>query len=528
MSRSIHRIAACVLPPLLVVLAWGRPAGAQVSETVFTYQGRLMQSGQPFSGDASMRFSLHDALTGGNLVGGVIAIIAPVSDGLVTAQLDFGTGILPYLEQQPLWLQVEVNGRALSPRQAVTAAPRALHATRAREAANRFNITGDAGTLNFATGGIGIDPDMQGFVINWRDVTIHDPDLNAPKSLHFGAGAGNPSLIHDPDLRGFIICHPDVFVGDPQLNTAKTLRFGAAAGGPSIGFDPAVGGIIIQNGDVFVGDPQLSSPKVLHLGRGVGDPCIALDPAVGPGLLLGGREVYLGGPDTVTPKLHLGGVGDPEIRYERGDGSVVIGSNTVVVGDPQISQAKVLRFGTDPRDPPPFIGTSVSDPEILVLNASSAIRLDGSFVGIGLASTAAPQFRVDLPNVAGPGGQGRANAWTTYSSRRWKENIRPIDGALEKIAALEGVYFDWKREQGGGADIGLVAEDVGKVLPELVEWEEDGVAARSLKYDRLTAIAIEGIKAQQREIEELRAQNLALAARLAAIEDRLAELGERH
>jgi len=117
-------------------------------------------------------------------------------------------------------------------------------------------------------------------------------------------------------------------------------------------------------------------------------------------------------------------------------------------------------------------------------------------IGIG---TSNPQYRFDV----GAGQAAGASSWYTYSSRRFKEDINPIYNPLEKILKLQGVYFTWKEAYGGDRDIGFIAEDVGAVLPELVEWEDDGLNAKSLKYDRLTALAIEGIKAQQAEINEL-------------------------
>ncbi|MCH7859462.1 MAG: tail fiber domain-containing protein, partial [Candidatus Marinimicrobia bacterium] len=100
-----------------------------------------------------------------------------------------------------------------------------------------------------------------------------------------------------------------------------------------------------------------------------------------------------------------------------------------------------------------------------------------------------------------------ADAWTTYSSRRWKTNIKPIEGALDKVLRLRGVYYDWKAD--GKHDIGLIAEEVGEVIPEIVTYEENGKDAQSVDYARLVALLIEGMKQQQKEIEALKA---ALAA----------------
>ncbi len=103
-----------------------------------------------------------------------------------------------------------------------------------------------------------------------------------------------------------------------------------------------------------------------------------------------------------------------------------------------------------------------------------------------------------------------ADAWTTYSSRRWKTNIRPIESAMEKIRRLRGVRFDWK--ESGKPDIGLIAEEVGEVIPEVVAYEENGIDAKSVDYARLVAVLIEGMKEQQRQIEELKAVIQTLAA----------------
>jgi len=63
------------------------------------------------------------------------------------------------------------------------------------------------------------------------------------------------------------------------------------------------------------------------------------------------------------------------------------------------------------------------------------------------------------------------------------------------------VTFDWKDD--GHHDVGLIAEEVGGVLPELVEYEENGVDAKSVDYARLTAVLIQAVKEQQSEIRAL-------------------------
>ena len=52
-----------------------------------------------------------------------------------------------------------------------------------------------------------------------------------------------------------------------------------------------------------------------------------------------------------------------------------------------------------------------------------------------------------------------AGCWNTYSSRRWKTNIRTLHGALGKVERLRGVSYDMK--QSGKPEIGAIAEEVG-------------------------------------------------------------------
>jgi hypothetical protein len=117
-------------------------------------------------------------------------------------------------------------------------------------------------------------------------------------------------------------------------------------------------------------------------------------------------------------------------------------------------------------------------------------------VGIGLTN---PAYRLELPNIANASGQGRANAWQTYSDIRFKTNINTIENALEKVKNLRGVYFDWKDQ--GVHDIGFIAQEVEEVIPEVVSTDINGV--KSLDYSRLTALNLQAIKEQQAQIEGL-------------------------
>lgn len=122
---------------------------------------------------------------------------------------------------------------------------------------------------------------------------------------------------------------------------------------------------------------------------------------------------------------------------------------------------------------------------------------NGGNVGIGTSNP------TNIFTIRQGAGQALADGWATYSSRRWKTNIRPLGGALGKVQRLQGVAFDWKSN--GKHDIGLVAEDVAPVIPELVALDENQ-DPKSIDYGRLTVLLIEAIKEQQDEIRGLKAQ----------------------
>jgi len=131
--------------------------------------------------------------------------------------------------------------------------------------------------------------------------------------------------------------------------------------------------------------------------------------------------------------------------------------------------------------------------------SSDFIKINGN---LGVKADQSLNYRLTLPNdttLGSNGGKGIAYAWVPYSSIRWKENIRPIDDPLNKVDRLRGVYFDWKG--GKQHDLGMIAEEVGNTVPEIVSYEENRKDATGLDYGRLVALLVEVLKEQQKEIE---------------------------
>ncbi len=136
------------------------------------------------------------------------------------------------------------------------------------------------------------------------------------------------------------------------------------------------------------------------------------------------------------------------------------------------------------------------------------ITANGS-VGIGVSSP------THIFQVGQGLGAAFADSWSTYSSRRWKTNIRTLPGALAKVEQLRGVSYDLKGS--GKHEIGVIAEEVGQVVPEVVSYEENGKDAQGVDYSRLTALLIEAAKEQQSLIRQQQAQMKVQQAQIARL-----------
>jgi len=134
------------------------------------------------------------------------------------------------------------------------------------------------------------------------------------------------------------------------------------------------------------------------------------------------------------------------------------------------------------------------------------IKADGGNVGIG---TTSPGYKLDV------NGSCHATCFPTSSDIRFKKKITPLENSLEKIKKLQGVKYEWNEFVNSRRDgyklnvpiIGLIAQDVEKVIPEIIDlWKlsDDCQDARSIEYPRLIPFLIEAIKEQQYQIEDLK------------------------
>ena len=234
-----------------------------------------------------------------------------------------------------------------------------------------------------------------------------------------------------------------------------------------------------------------------------------------------------------------------QIREDSGTyrtGSITLQSgNNVTISEPSTGVFNIAATDTNTE-------YSVGDGGLSEKNFTTTLKnkLDG--IAAGATNTAAPYYTsaITSANVTSalgftPYNSTNPSGYTTYSSNQatstsstvtfaevrssgnitayyssdlaLKENISPITNALDKVSQIGGYNFDWKdshiKDRGGEdgyfvrkSDVGIIAQEVQKVLPEVVGERDDGTLG--VKYEQIVPLLIESIKELKSEIESLK------------------------
>lgn len=213
--------------------------------TVLTYQGQLNRDGVPLNGTASFEFRLWTAASGGGVVATIGPVSLPVTNGLFTAALDFGSATF---DGDALWLEVRVSyagggWTTLSPRQRLTPTPHAIVASSAESLRMPFSAT-----TNSSSSALGVTQTGAG-----RAASFHTTD----------AANDNPTLYAEQSGTGrcghFRITNAD---NDVEAVAASTTGGGVAVSGYTIGSDSA--------GRFQIANAGNDSPAVYAVTNGTG------------------------------------------------------------------------------------------------------------------------------------------------------------------------------------------------------------------------------------------------------------------
>jgi len=490
----------------LVLIAVTLSVVAQSS--AITYQGRLQQSGEPFNGDADLRFQLFDSLTGGTQIGpNQTRNNWPVNDGLFQVDLDFGETAF---DGSARFLEVRVNGTNLTPRQAVRAAPIALYALNGNpgpegpqgpEGASPFVLAGD-GSISYQ-----VDDALLEFapstdlLLGGRLVVGHVAnEASGQGAVVLGGGEGpdtGPARANIASGRKSIVAggSDNIASGASSLvigsESSQALgshaavlggRFNAARFGRSI----VVGG----SENIATGSWSLAAGRFTCAGG-------TNSWAIGYRAKVRYRDNFEpeDGPCFGVPTAsELGGDGGTFVWSDRQEQDFVSsGSNQFLV-----------RAGGGVLLTP---DSSVNNPDGNALRVNGTVRVDdlGSAGSVLLCRNSDDQIAA------------------CSSSARYKKDIQNVDLELDAIMQLRPVRYRWIADD--SEDVGLVAEEVAEAIPALVTYNKGG-QVEGVKYPQLAALLVGVVQRQAQEIELLREQLSRLERRLTAVEQRDTKIGD--
>ncbi len=460
------------------------------SATTLPYQGRLTDSnGNPVNAAQAMTFRLYNIASGGTALWQEAWPAVQVSDGLFNVLLGSTAPITPTLfaENNSLWLGITVGtDTEMAPRMQVGSVPFAFQASRAfglsaadgspQDAvvvdANGYvgiGTTDPLDTIHIQNGGIRIGNSYGSITQNWWEF--------GPNNDTYGVGID--------------------FHGSTTLTdyAARIYRLAGDNGQFEI-VNQGTGSLIFHTNNLA----RVTITGDGNVGIGTTDPRGKLDVAID-----GTQHPTIKLTNTYT------GIGDIVRTY------YMEVSNNGCVGNK-------LVFGYLPGID--VSGVCVGDGAIMALDNLGN-------VGIG---TVFPSHKLDVVgdiyasgNICANNG---SNCVLSPSDLRLKTNITLLTHPLDKLAQLRGVTFDWNDEalalglSGDAPHIGVIAQEVEAVFPEMVTTMENGYKA--VDYSKLSAVLIEAVKELQAEKESeiaaLKADNAALQDQVTSLENRMIAL----
>jgi hypothetical protein len=235
------------------------------------------------------------------------------------------------------------------------------------------------------------------------------------------------------------------------------------------------------------------------------------------------NKLYIDNSDTDTPLIY----GEFDTNIVTVHGNLGIGTKVPVRQLHVVGDQAVFRMDR-PADTAAFMlvrtdagGTPL---KTFVVGANASGSNSGSFVinDLGTAVSGAGTRRLTIDNNGNATFTNSVYAlsFVPTSSIAYKTNVKTFENALETVKKLRGVRFDWK--DSNKASVGLIAEEVENVVPEVVAHE--GKRVTGLNYDSLVGVLVEAVKEQQKLIEAQKETVAQQERTISALSEKVAQL----
>lgn len=183
------------------------------------------------------------------------------------------------------------------------------------------------------------------------------------------------------------------------------------------------------------------------------------------------------------------------------------------------------------------LSTNSSFKQAIKVNNKEALWYDGAHFSWGYDATynyfgrpvtiggtdTSPSYTLNVNGTTNSSG-----GYFNVSDARWKKDLVPLINTLPLLAQINGYRFNWRNDEfpemnfENGTQIGIIAQEVEKVFPELVRTDKNGYKAVS--YEKLSVLLLQGMKEQQQQIESVGKENLQLRAELQSLKERMAQI----
>ena len=305
---------------------------------------------------------------------------------------------------------------------------------------------------------------------------------------------------------GEVIIHADAGTNRVGINKITPNNALDVEGGTSItGSTTITGSLHVSSSNVFIpafrvtGSTTLTGSLFVSGGMKVSGSNVHSGSTIQQGSIRLKGSAHISGSEAISGSLLITGSNAPALRIS---GSTALTGSLLQSGSTQITGSTLL-----------------SGSLLLTGSSTLALRITGSTALTGSLLHSGSTVTTGSVEISGSLGVGTAASGVigailaandvvafASSDERLKENITLIENPLDKIIKISGYEYDWVPMEGvhvhSGHDIGVIAQEVEKVFPEIVADRDNGYKA--VKYEKLVSVLIEGIKELKQEVDLLK------------------------